>query len=217
MSLFKIIILDEADEMTSDAQTSLRTIIEDSSRNTRFIIVCNYLSQVINPIQSRCVVFRFIPLTKNDVTEYLRKICERENKRFEEKALAQICEVAGGDLRYSINTLQAAAGMGNITVSNVNVAAGISGKTKVGEVLRLALAGKFNDARARLLELTQVYGMSESDFMRYANQEVYDMKIDNTGELVEIMAEYDYRLTAGAHPDIQLAAFLAQLGRIKRK
>src|SRR6478672_7200732 len=71
----KIIILDEADEMTSEAQTALRRIIEDSARTTRFIIICNYLSQIIEPIQSRCVVFRFVRLPKEEVTEHLKAIC----------------------------------------------------------------------------------------------------------------------------------------------
>jgi replication factor C small subunit len=87
----------------------------------------------------------------------------------------------------------------------------------VGEVLRLALGGKFNEARAKLLELTQVYGMSETDFMKYANQEAYDIKIERPDEFAAIMAEYDYRLAAGAHPEIQLSALLAQLGRLAVK
>ena len=101
--------------------------------------------------------------------------------------------------------------------ANVTSAVGLSGRTKVGEVLRLALSGKFNDARAKLLELTQVFGMSETDFMKYTNQEAYDMKIEKPDEFAAIMAEYDYRLAAGAHPDIQLAALLAQLGRLGAK
>ena len=214
--LFKLVILDEADEMTSDAQTALRTIIEESSRNTRFIIICNYLSQIIDPIQSRCVVFRFTRLGKDDIVEHLETICQRENKKYEEKALGQIYDATGGDLRHSINILQAAAGMGTISTSSVSTAAGISGKAKVVDVLKLALAGKFNESRVKLLELTQVYGMSETDFMRYASQEAYGLKVENPGELAELMAEYDYRLAAGAHPEVQLAAFLAQLGKIKK-
>jgi replication factor C small subunit len=141
-------------------------------------------------------------------------ICESEDKKYDEKALGQIYEASGGDLRHSINILQAAAGMGSVTAANVSSAAGLSGKAKVGEVLRLALTGKFNEARGKLLELTQVYGMSESDFMKYASQEIYNIKLGNIGQVAELMAEYDYRLTVGAHPEIQLAAFLAQLGRM---
>jgi replication factor C small subunit len=213
----KIIILDEADEMTSEAQTALRRIIEDSARTTRFIIICNYLSQIIEPIQSRCVVFRFTRLAKEEVVDHLKSICGKEKVKFEEKAIVQIYEATGGDLRHSINIMQAAAGMGAVASANVTAAIGLSGRTKVGDVLRLALSGKFNDARAKLLELTQVYGMSETDFMKYTNQEAYDMKIEKPDEFAAIMAEYDYRLAAGAHPDIQLAALLAQLGKLGAK
>jgi replication factor C small subunit len=213
----KIIILDEADEMTPEAQTALRRIIEDSARTTRFIIICNYLSQIIEPIQSRCVVFRFTRLPKEEVIDHLQTICEKEKVKYEEKAIAQIFDATRGDLRHSINIMQAAAGMGSVSAANVTAAVGLSGRSKVGEVLRLALGGKFNEARAKLLELTQVYGMSETDFMKYANQEAYDMKIERPDEFAAIMAEYDYRLAAGAHPEIQLSALLAQLGRLAVK
>jgi replication factor C small subunit len=213
----KIIILDEADEMTSEAQTALRRIIEDSASTTRFIIICNYLSQIIEPIQSRCVVFRFSRLPRDDVVGHLKMICEKEKVKFDEKSIAQIFDATGGDLRHSINITQASAGMGSVSPANVAAAVGLSGRSRVGEVLKLAVSGKFNDARTKLLELTQVYGMSETDFMKYASQEMYDMKIEKPEELAALMAEYDYRLAAGAHPEIQLAALLAQMGRFGSK
>jgi replication factor C small subunit len=213
---FRIIILDEADEMTPEAQTALRRIIEDSSKTTRFIIICNYLSQIIDPIQSRCVVLRFSRLEKHDIINYMKMICEKEGVKFEEAALSQIYDATYGDLRHSINILQAASAMGLVSVPTVVKSIGLSGKSKVGEVIKLALSGKFNDARVKLLELTHVYGMSESDFLKYANQEAYDMKLDHPDEFAALMAEYDYRLSIGAHPEIQLAALLAQLGKLGR-
>jgi replication factor C small subunit len=213
----KIIILDEADEMTSEAQTALRRIIEDSARTTRFVIICNYLSQIIEPIQSRCVVFRFTRLPKEDVIDHLKMICEQQKVKYEEKALAQIYGATGGDLRHYINIMQAAASTGSVSVASVTAAIGLSGRARVGEVLRLAMSGRFNDSRAKLLELTQVYGMSEGDFMKYANEEAYEMRIEKPEEFAAIMAEYDYRLTAGAHPEIQLSALLAQLGKLAKK
>src|SRR6185437_3666197 len=189
---FKIIILDEADEMTAEAQTALRRIIEDSSKTTRFIFICNYLSQIIEPIQSRCVVFRFTRLARESVIDQLNMICEREGVKCEEKALSQIYDATSGDLRHSINILQAAAGMGSVSISTVIASIGLSGKAKVGEIIKMALTGKFNDARIKLLELTNVYGMSETDFLKYANQESYNMKLDCPGEFASLIAEYDY-------------------------
>ena len=212
--MFRIIILDEADEMTAEAQTALRRIIEDTSQTTRFIIICNYLSQIIEPIQSRCVIFKFRRLSKEDVSNYLRFICENEGAKFEEKAFSTIYESTLGDLRHSINILQAAAGMGSVSSSNVISSIGLSGKTRVKEIMKLALSGKFHEARFRLFELMQVYGMSENDFLKYANQEAYDLKLDRPDEFAALMAEYDYRLVAGAHPEIQLVALLAQLSKL---
>lgn len=212
--MFRIIILDEADEMTADAQTALRRIIEDTSQTTRFIIICNYLSQIIEPIQSRCVIFKFRRLSKEDVSDYLRFICKNEGVKFEEKAFSTIYESTLGDLRHSINILQAAAGMGSVSSSNVISSIGLSGKTRVKEIIKLALSGKFHEARFRLFELMQVYGMSENDFLKYANQEAYDLKLDRPDEFAALMAEYDYRLVTGAHPEIQLVALLAQLSKL---
>ena len=212
--MFRVIILDEADEMTADAQTALRRIIEDTSETTRFIIICNYLSQIIEPIQSRCVIFKFRRLSKEDVSDYLSFICKNEGVKFEEKAFSTIYESTLGDLRHSINILQAAAGMGSVSSSNVISSIGLSGKTRVKEIMKLALSGKFHEARFRLFELMQVYGMSENDFLKYANQEAYDLKLDRPDEFAALMAEYDYRLVTGAHPEIQLVALLAQLSKL---
>jgi replication factor C small subunit len=144
-------------------------------------------------------------------------ICEKEGVEYEEKALEQIYNATLGDLRHSINILQASTGMGSVSIANVVASMGLSGKAKVGEVIRLALTGKFNDARVKLLELMHVYGMSEGDFLKYANQEAYNMKLDRPDEFAALMAEYDYRLAAGAHPEIQLSALLAQLGKMGSK
>lgn len=212
---FKVVILDEADEMTGDAQTALRRIIEDSARSTRFILICNYISQIIEPIQSRCVIFRFVNLTEEDVVKHLEEICKKENVKYEKKALSIIYEATEGDLRHAINALQAAASTGNVNTTNVEATVGISHKAKVADIIKLALSGKFQDARTKLIELTRVYGMSERDFLRYANEEV--QKKTSSAEVISALADCDYRLIAGAHPDIQLAALLAELGRIGKE
>lgn len=213
-NMYRIIILDEADEMTSEAQTALRRIIEDSSKTTRFIIICNYLSQIIDPLQSRCVIFRFTRLGETHVINYLKMICEKEGIKFEDRALSKIYEITSGDLRLAINILQASASTKHVTMSNVLTMMGMSGRAKVAEVLRLAISGKFNDSRIKLMELTAIYGMSHGDFLKYANQEIYSLKLGYQSEIAVLMADYDYRLATGAHPDLQLTAFLAQLASL---
>ena len=147
---YRIIILDEADEMTSEAQTALRRIIEDSSKTTRFIIICNYLSQIIEPIQSRCAVFHFTKLGEKEIVEHLKKICNSEGIEYKDQTLLKIYNYTEGDLRHSINILQTASGFGEINLSNVNSAMGLSGRSKIGEVIKLSLDGKFDDARIKL-------------------------------------------------------------------
>lgn len=214
---FRIIILDEADEMTSEAQTALRRIIEDSSETTRFVIICNYLSQIIEPIQSRCAIFRFKRIEKETVEDHLKWLCKKEVIKYDDKAISQIFDSTNGDLRHSINILQSASVMGSISVSNVLASLGLTGKSKVNDIIKLAMSGKFNDARIKLLELTAVYGMSEFDFLKYAYEAVYSLKLAHPEDFASLIAEYDYRLTHGSHPDIQLTAFLAQLSRIGSK
>ncbi len=211
---FRIIILDEADEMTNDAQTALRRIMETYSKGTRFILICNYSSRIIEPIQSRCAIFRFSRLAEDDVVGYLKIICEKEGVKFEENALRTIYRVSEGDLRQAINILESASILGEVNDSNVEKTSGISGKAKVEEVVKMALDGDFKGARSKLIELTRVYGLSDRDFLKYANEALVDLNPPNLGEASEAMAKYDYRLIVGAHPEIQLTALLAELGRI---
>jgi len=130
--------LDEADEMTTEAQTALRRIIEDSAKTTRFIFICNYLSHIIEPIQSRCVIFRFSKVSEEEVIEYLKDICKKEGIKVEEKALLKIYEHTNGDLRHSINILQAASVNGNISVQQVQNAIGISGKSIIADINKIS-------------------------------------------------------------------------------
>ena len=116
---FKIIILDEADEMTNDAQTALRRIIEDTAKICRFILIANNLSKIIEPIQSRCVVFKFTKISTKEILPQLKSISKKEKIKTDEKGLNAISDYAEGDLRHAINILQAAASSGSVTESTV--------------------------------------------------------------------------------------------------
>src|SRR5438876_36516 len=108
---FKILVLDEADNMTSDAQGALRRTMENYTSTCRFILCCNYSGRIIEPIQSRCALFRFTPLPEEKVVESLHRIAKNENLKTTEGGLKTIVEVAEGDLRKAINILQAASSM----------------------------------------------------------------------------------------------------------
>ena len=208
---FKIIILDEADEMTSDAQTALRRIIEDTAKYCRFILIANNLSKIIEPIQSRCVVFKFTRISNKEISSQLKFIAQKEKIKADEKGLETICDYVDGDIRHAINILQAAASRGSIDISGVKSVIGLTKTKDVQDVLKLALAGKVSDAREKMIELIKVYGMSESDFLKYINQAVFASKTNNIEGILEIIAKYDYRILTGANPEIQLSALLAEL------
>ena len=208
---FKIIILDEADEMTADAQTALRRIIEDTARICRFILIANNISKIIDPIQSRCAVFKFSTIPEKDVVFHLKEISKKEKLKSDENGLASIYEYSEGDLRHAINLLQATASLGDITETNVKMSAGLTKVKDVDIVLKLALDGKISDARNKMIELIKVYGMSESDFLKYINAAVYKTKNKNLSDIVQTIAKYDFRILSGANSEIQLSALLAEL------
>jgi len=210
---FKIIILDEADEMTADAQTALRRIIEDTAKICRFILIANNISKIIDPIQSRCAVFKFSTIPEKDVVFHLKEISKKEKLTSDENGLAAIYEYSEGDLRHAINLLQATASLGDITEANVKASAGLTKVKDVDVVLKLALDGKISDARNKMIELIKVYGMSESDFLKYINAAVYKTKNKNLSDIVQTIAKYDFRILSGANPEIQLSALLAELAK----
>jgi replication factor C small subunit len=210
---FKLIILDEADEMTSDAQTALRRIIEDTAKHCRFILIANNISKIIEPIQSRCAVFKFTRISEKEVITHLKEISKKEKLKSDEGGLKAIFDYTEGDLRHAINLLQAASSLGMVTEDNVKAAAGLTKTKDVDEVLKLALAGKITDARNKMIELIKVYGMSESDFLKYLNETIYKTKLPNLVEISEAIAKYDYRILSGANPEIQLSALLAELSK----
>jgi len=214
---FKIIILDEADEMTSDAQTALRRIIEDTAKFCRFILIANNLSKIINPIQSRCAAFKFTAIPEKEIIDCIKSIAEKEKIKTDEKGLKAVSEHSGGDLRHAINIMQATASLGGISEANVKASAGLTKTKDVVDVLKLALDGKLTNARNKMIELVKVYGMSESDFLKYINTAVFEIKHNKISEILETIAKYDYRILVGSNPEIQLSALLAELGKFGKK
>jgi len=214
---FKLVILDEADEMTSDAQTALRRIIEDTSKHCRFIMIANNISKIIEPLQSRCAVFKFTRLSEEDVTNHLEEICKKEKIKYNAEGLKSLYLYSEGDMRHTINMLQATSSTGTINEENVKSSAGLAKTSDVGLILKLALGGKLSEARGKMIELIKVYGMSESDFLKYLNEECYRIKTSHLSEISEAIAKYDYRLIVGSNPEIQLSALLAEIGNIEKE
>ena len=213
---FKIIILDEADEMTADAQTALRRIIEDTAKICRFILIANNVSKIIDPIQSRCATFKFTSVGEEDIISRLEVIAKKEKVKSNKKGLKAIYDYSQGDLRHAINLLQATASLGEISEETVTSSAGLTKTTDVDDVLKIALSGNVVDSREKMIELIKVYGMSESDFLKYFNSAVFKSKHEKLAEILEVIAKYDYRILVGANSEIQLSAMLAEIARIEK-
>ncbi len=221
-SNFKIIFLDECDALTQDAQQALRRTMEKYTKTCRFILSCNYSSKIIEPIQSRCVIYRFKPLGAKEIEEQIQKISENEKITIDEKGKNAINYICQGDLRKAINILQAASTLDKKL--NEEIIYTVSSKARpeqVQEMIILALNTKFIEARKKLDELMYEQGMSGEDVMVQIYRETMNMseeKIDQKSkiELVSIIGEYDFRLTEGANERIQIEALLAQFMKYKK-
>jgi replication factor C small subunit len=207
----KIAILDEADEMTNDAQSALRRIIEDNSGNTIFIIMCNNSSGIIDPIKSRCVEFQFKRLTKEDVALRLRKICELEGVGFEEPALGAIFDYTRGDLRHSINVLQGAASFGKVDADSVRKFTSPPAEDDIAAIIQTALKGNFQEANSRALALLMDSGVSTKEFFKHASRALRQANPAKLGPLSEKMASAEFQAMNGGSLEVQVSGLLAQI------
>ncbi|WP_456478888.1 replication factor C small subunit [Geoglobus ahangari] len=217
---FKIIFLDEADALTADAQAALRRTMEMYSKTCRFILSCNYVSRIIEPIQSRCAVFKFRPVPKEAMKKRLLEICEKEGVEIDEEALEALIYVSGGDFRKAINALQGASALGKkITADLIYQITATAKPEEVEKLIETALKGDFMEAREFLDRLMIEYGMSGEDIVSQLYREIISSKLDESMKVVLIdkLGEIDFRLTEGAHERIQLNAYLAYLTLIGKK
>ena len=215
---FSLVVLDECDQMTGPAQTALRRIMETSSRTSRFILICNQSSKIIEPIQSRCAIFRFSRLDKQAMKEHLQCIAKKENVNLTPEAAERIVEYSEGDLRHAMNALQTASAYkdGFVDEKIVSQVIGEASPMQVQQMIRKALFGDFMDARKKMYDLMGSYGFSGSEIIRQIQREIFkmsDLTPEQKAEISNLIGEYDYRLTQGANSDIQLSALLAQFGK----
>jgi replication factor C small subunit len=216
---FKLIFLDEADALTSDAQNALRRTMERYARTCRFILSVNYSSRLIPPIQSRCAVFRFKPLNPKQIEKRLKHIAEKEGLHLDERGMQALNYVAEGDMRRAINSLQVAATTHKkITEEAVFDVSARAKPEEVRTMLNAALEGKFLDARKQLDALLFEHALSGEDVLMQVYREVVDSKdIDDRAKvsIVDRIGETSFRLSEGANERIQLEALLAKLALIR--
>lgn len=209
---FKIIFLDEADALTSDAQSALRRTMERYTATCRFILSCNYSSKIIEPIQSRCAVYRFKPISGAAIEERIRHISKVEGIALTEDGMEAIKYAATGDMRRAINALQAAAMLDKtVNMDAIYKTVAMAKPEEVVELIKLALEGNFMKARAKLDYLLIEQGLSGEDIIGQIYRTMFDMALpDKTKvELIERIGEVDFRMAEGANERIQLEALIA--------
>ncbi|NOZ82146.1 MAG: replication factor C small subunit [Candidatus Micrarchaeota archaeon] len=209
--LYKIIILDEADALTSDAQQALRRMMEKYASTCRFILICNYSSKIIEPIQSRCVVFRFRSLEPEDVSKFLSRISESEGLEVEDGVFEAIYDISGGDLRKAVTILQACASEGRVSVKRVYEISAAAEPGKVRKMLESALSGDFASAREVLHDILYRDGVAGQDIVREIMNQLRKLELpdDKRIELIREIGECEFRISQGSDPRIQLEALLA--------
>lgn len=209
---FKVIFLDEADALTNDAQSALRRTMERYSATTRFILSCNYSSKIIEPIQSRCAVYRFKPLSKEAVTKRIGHIAEMEKLEVTKGGMDAIEYVASGDMRKAINALQAAAILGDkVDEDTIYQITSTAKPEEIRELIKAAVSGDFGAARGKLDDLLLSKGLSGEDIVVQLHRAMLGMDISNADKvkLIDRIGEIDFRMTEGANERIQLEALLA--------
>jgi replication factor C small subunit len=219
---FKIIFLDEADSLTNDAQSALRRTIEKYTHICRFILSVNYSSKVIEPIQSRCTVFRFSPIKPDDIKKYMRKIAQNEKLQITQDGLDTLIFISRGDMRKAINILQVGASISDkITAELIYETTATAKPEDIKNLIKTALSGKFMVARNQLYDLLIKYGLSGEDIVKQIHQSIFDLTIpeETKVHLIEKTGETEFRLIQGSNAHIQLETLLAYFvqegGKIK--
>ena len=201
----KIVILDEADYITPQAQATLRNTIESCSKTTRFILTCNYLERIISPLQSRCQTFEIIPPSKDEVREKCESILTKENIGYLIKDVDKVINTHYPDIRKVINTLQ-----GSVVLKDLRINDDSLKNTQLGGLIVDALIRK-----AKLSEIRQIIADSGSrefdDLFKYIYDKSSTLFGDKEGEAILIIAKYQYEYTFVLEKEICIAAMLKKL------
>jgi len=209
---FKIIFLDEADALTPEAQQALRRTMENYSATCRFILSCNYSSKIIDPIQSRCALFRFKLLEKKAIEKVLNKIAQGEDLTITPEAIEILYEGSEGDCRRSINLLQSSASISpSISTDLISTVISNTKPKDIKVVLDYALAGDFQRSREKLLDVMLKESISGQDVVKSIQKEIWNLPIEPEikVKLTEKTGEAEFRIVEGSDPFIQLQALLA--------
>jgi replication factor C subunit 2/4 len=203
---WKIIILDEADTMTSDSQFALRRIIEEYSKVTRFCFICNYHNKIIDPIISRCSIFSFKPILDSDIYNKLKIICEKENFNCSETLLNKIIKISRGDLRKAINLLQKCYNLSNEKDTNeiLDEVSGIIPNNLFIELINNINNKNFNEINKNI-EKISIYGYSLVNQIILFHDYIINSNLNNDqkSKIIIKLSEVDQNLIKGCDEFIQ--------------
>lgn len=211
---FKLIFLDECDALTKEAQQALRRTMENYAQTARFVLSCNYISKIIDPIQSRCVVFKFKPLEKEDIKEIMDTVISTEGLKAEGDILDSLWKVSEGDCRRLQNVLQSCAAVSKTLNEDIIFStAAIAKPEELKQILQTALSGDFNNAKSMLTSTMMKYSLSGLDVIKQLQTEIWSLDMDNRKkvQLIERCGEIEFRLTEGSDEYVQLDALLASV------
>jgi len=201
----KIVILDEADYITPQAQATLRNTIEACSATTRFIFTCNYLERIISPLQSRCQTFEITPPSKEIVTDLVCRVMVDENIKWETNNIIPVIDTHYPDIRKIVNTIQGSIINGEVKIDNNSLK-----NTQLGGLVVDALIRK-----AKLSEIRQILADSGArefdDLFKYIYDKSSTLFGDREGEAILIIAKYQYEYTFVLEKEICIAAMLNKL------
>jgi len=209
---FKIIHLDESDSLTKEAQQALRRTMENYASSTRFILSANFSSKIIDPIQSRCTVFRFKPLAKEEIFEVIDNIGKAENLKIDSDSKEALFEIAGGDVRRLINILQSCSAIDKVIDRELIYSLVSAAEPReIREVLEIAVSGDFINSRNKLLDVMLRHGLAGMDVIKQVQKEIQLLGIDDERKamLVDKCGEIEFRMVEGSDEFIQLEALLA--------
>jgi replication factor C small subunit len=212
-STFKILFLDEADALTTDAQSALRRTMETYAQTCRFILSCNYSAKIIDPIQSRCAIYRFRPLGRQAVSEMVKRISADQNLTVTEEVIDAIFYVAQGDMRKAINALQGAAILGrDISPDMIFAITATARPEEIDDLIYLSLAGNFLGAGSSLQALLHDRGIAPQELIGQLYRAVVkrDLPEGVKVRLIDSLGETDFRLSEGAGSDIQMQSLIAK-------
>ncbi|XP_072272055.1 replication factor C subunit 5 isoform X1 [Pyxicephalus adspersus] len=209
---FKLVILDEADAMTQDAQNALRRVIEKFTENTRFCMICNYLSKIIPALQSRCTRFRFGPLSSEMMIPRLEHVVQQENVNISPDGMKALVTLSSGDMRRSLNILQSTfMAYGNVTEDTVYTCTGHPLRSDIANILDWMLNKDFTTAYKNIMELKTLKGLALHDILTEIHLYVHrvDFPPSIRMHLLTKMADIEYRLASGTSEKIQLGSLIA--------